>query len=231
MIGWLQVNKQWIAFFTALLFHVSGLIGMCTGYREWFIAHTPLNLCLMAVLLIVTHTRRNAGFWLFALLVYLAGMWVEVVGVNTQQLFGHYTYTPVMGRQWQGVPLLIGVNWFVVVYCCGTTAQLLLNKLPVSTGAQTRPSSRYGGALLMMLSGGLLATLFDWIMEPAAVKLGLWVWPGTQGVPLFNYGCWFLVSVLLLLVFKLLRFQCNNQFALHLLVIETLFFILIRTFL
>jgi len=49
-------DLQDIALFIVLLFHVSGAIGILfTPYKDWFIQNTPLNLLIMAVLLIVTH--------------------------------------------------------------------------------------------------------------------------------------------------------------------------------
>jgi putative membrane protein len=75
----------------------------------------------------------------------------------------------------------------------------------------------------------LLATLFDWFLEPAAVKLGYWTW--LQGsIPIFNYVCWFIISALLMLVFQQSGFKKVNQFAVNLLFIQILFFFAIRTF-
>jgi putative membrane protein len=47
-----KVNKFEAATFIALLFHVSGFIGMFTSKHDWFVANTPLNLLLMAALII-----------------------------------------------------------------------------------------------------------------------------------------------------------------------------------
>ena len=57
---------QAIALFMALLFHISGLIGILfTQYKDWFIANTYINLLLMAALIIVTHPLKNKGFFIF----------------------------------------------------------------------------------------------------------------------------------------------------------------------
>jgi putative membrane protein len=77
----------------------------------------------------------------------------------------------------------------------------------------------------------MLATFFDMILEPVAVKLGYWKWLGNGSIPATNYLCWFLISALLITVFRLLRFSKHNQFAVHLLIIEMLFFAALRTFL
>jgi putative membrane protein len=75
--------------------------------------------------------------------------------------------------------------------------------------------------------GALLATLFDWLMEPVAVRLGYWTWM-TAEIPFKNYQDWFLVSAFLLFFFFKFNFPKKNQFALHLLLIQTLFFLILR---
>jgi putative membrane protein len=66
-------------------------------------------------------------------------------------------------------------------------------------------------------------------MEPIAIKLGYWKWGGNGAVPFFNYVCWFLVSLFLLFIFHQLKFDKRNKFALHLLMIQVMFFLLLRT--
>jgi putative membrane protein len=68
--------------------------------------------------------------------------------------------------------------------------------------------------------------MFDWIMEPAAVKLGFWSWEGGQ-IPLLNYISWFLLSVFLLAIFSRLKLK-PHAFAANLLLIQTAFFLLVR---
>jgi len=67
-------------------------------------------------------------------------------------------------------------------------------------------------------------------MEPAAVKLGFWQWESAT-IPTFNYICWFIISALLIWVSRKLKFQKRNDFAVHLLIIQTLFFLTLRIFL
>jgi putative membrane protein len=81
-----------------------------------------------------------------------------------------------------------------------------------------------------IVDGALLATFFDWIMEPVAMKMGFWQWQDNT-IPLFNYVCWFLISALLLMVYRSFFFEKDNHFAVHLLIIQSLFFFTLRTFL
>ena len=77
----------------------------------------------------------------------------------------------------------------------------------------------------------LIATFFDWVMEPVAIKLGFWQWNEGNESPLFNYVSWFMVSLSLLALFHFCPFPKKNKFAVHLLLIQTMFFLLLRTFL
>ena len=223
---------QHVALFIVLLFHVSGAIGILfTPYKDWFIQNTPLNLSLMAALLIITQPQKNIAFFLFFAIAFVAGFIVEVIGVNTGYLFGRYQYGNVLGIKQYGVPLLIGVNWFIIIYCTGVISQKLStwsNKQLVAMQAEVKPLIQ---AISFITDGAFLATLFDFVMEPVAVKLGYWQWLGSGDIPSYNYGCWLVISLLLLTVFRLLPFEKNNPLAVHLFIIQLLFFLLLRTFL
>lgn len=224
-------RKYRIAAFLTVLFHVSGLIGILfTPYRDWFVQHTPLNLLLMALLLVWCQEEKNFSFYLFVLACFLIGMGAEMIGVNTARLFGSYHYGTVMGPQWNGVPWLIGINWFVIVYCSAVIMQLVhqwfAGKME-ETGTVVSPNVL---TLSLIMDGALLAVFFDWVMEPVAIRLGFWQWH-TPEIPLYNYVCWFAVSAVLLWLLRNLRFQKANYFAVHLFIIQLLFFLALRIYL
>ena len=58
---------------------------------------------------------------------------------------------------------------------------------------QPLPSEKFE-ALSVIVDGALLASFFDWLMEPIAVKLGYWQW-ASETIPVYNYICWFLCSL------------------------------------
>ena len=223
---------QNIALFIVLLFHVSGAIGILfTPYKHWFIQYTPLNLGLMSLLLIITQKQKNAAFFLFVFITYIAGFAAELIGVNTSALFGEYQYGNVLGMMYDGVPLLIGVNWFIIIYCTGVISTKMYdwsNRRLKEVNAQVQPVVQF---ISFVTDGALLATLFDFIIEPVATKLGYWHWLGNGQVPFYNYTCWFFISLGLLTVFRLLPFDKNNRLAVHLFGVQLLFFLLLRVFL
>ncbi|MEI8109769.1 MAG: carotenoid biosynthesis protein [Chitinophagia bacterium] len=227
MKGWTPYNR---AVAVALLFHVSGALGMILGYySNWFVRMTPINLLVMFGLLLYTHTDYSKKFRLFLFLAFSTGMITEMIGVNTGKLFGLYQYSRVLGPGIGGVPLLIGINWFLVVWCSAQCVLLLHQEVLKWLGPMGEKVSEAWLRISLVVDGALLATLFDWVLEPAAVKLGYWTW--LQGsIPIFNYVCWFLISALLIGIFQGFGFRRINQFAVHLFIIQMLFFLAIRTF-
>ncbi len=220
-----------IALFIALLFHVSGLIGILfTSHKDWFIQNTPVNLLVIAALLIITQTEKNIYFFIFMIVVIIAGFVLEYTGIHTSKIFGNYTYGNVLGFKLFGVPLIIGINWFIVMYCAGIATTAYENRMLKRINAKGLSVDKRVQKISFVIDAALLAVLFDWIIEPVAVKLGYWKWQGDK-VPWYNYVCWLVVSALLLALFQRLPFKKQNIFAVHLLMIQVLFFLLLRTFL
>jgi putative membrane protein len=222
-----SINK-YSPLFIALLFHVTGLLGILfTPYKDWFVNNTPVVLLTMFLLLTNTQIKSFKAYIIFSFIAFITGMVTEIIGVNTGLLFGHYEYGQVLGPKIYGVPFLIGLNWFVIVYCSGALLTqclaLLQNKLNVKiTG--------FAASIFVIIGGATVATCFDFILEPVAAKLHFWSWENGQ-IPLLNYLCWFIISAILLVVkmyFKTIRI---NAFATNLIMIQALFFLMLNLFL
>ena len=213
----------------AVLFHTIGFVGIVFFKSNFILQSTPVNLLLMFGLLIWTQQNKNYFFWLFLLIAVATGIAVEIIGVNTKLLFGDYSYGDVLGYKIKNVPLIIGINWFVIIYCCGVSIHTLLVKAIDKVAVDTATKPMALKALSVIVDGATLAVFFDWLMEPVAVQLGYWKWAGD--IPFYNYLCWFLVSMILLTAFHFFKFNKQNKFAIHLLMIQVMFFLLLRTFL
>jgi putative membrane protein len=226
-----NISKYQIATAVAIFFHCIGLAGILFFKNEFFIRSTPFNLLLSFSLLIWTQSKKNTAFYTFVLATFIVGFFVEAAGVNTGLLFGDYSYSYVLGFQFLKVPLLIAVNWFIIIYCCGIGTHTLLMKVINKVAADTKEPPMILKAMSIIVDGATLAVAFDWLMEPVAVKLGFWTWNGDGSIPLYNYICWFIISMLLLTIFHFCRFEKSNKFAVNLLLIQALFFLILRTFL
>jgi putative membrane protein len=223
-------QKNNIALFLAILFHVCGAAGILfTPYKQWFISNTPVNLLLMAVLLVFTQKEKNIAFFFFLFLCYATGMITEIIGVNTGYLFGNYEYGEMLGTKLYGVPWLIGINWFIAIFCSGNIIFRLNEWLYKKLSTDMRPSLAVQLSSFV-IDAALLTTLLDYVIEPSAVQLGFWKWLPDNTIPIYNFVCWFIISAALLIVFRLLKFDKHNQFAVHLLIIQILFFLVLQTF-
>jgi bisanhydrobacterioruberin hydratase len=224
-----KFSKYQLATAIAVLFHTIGFAGIVFFKSDFIIQSTPFNLLLMFGLLVWTQREKNLFFWLFVLVTFTVGIVVEIIGVNTQLLFGDYSYGKVLGYLVNKVPVIIGVNWFLVIYCCGITVQTILMKAITKVSTETSTPPMVLKAVSVIVDGATLAVFMDWIMEPVAVQLGYWKWNGE--IPIYNYICWFVVAIAMLTVFHFCKFNKQNKFAVHLLMIQVLFFLLLRTFL
>jgi putative membrane protein len=134
-----------------------------------------------------------------------------MIGVNTGILFGSYHYGDVFGEKLVGVPILIGLNWFCIVYAA---YQVIL------TVNQFWQLSGVGVAIFT----AAFTTVFDWIMEPVAIKLGFWQWH-TPEIPFLNYACWFAISFVIVFFFDWIGVKKSNSFAVYLFFTQLLFFV------
>lgn len=208
----MNISKNGIALAVALLFHSCGFIGIVfSPYKQWFVDNTSVNLFLMASLLIIVQEKKNLHFWLFVIGCVLTGMAVEWIGVHTGLLFGSYQYGEVLGYKWSGVPILIGINWFVILFCSANLVMQFQQFIIKKLGDQTTTLSSRLQKWSLITDTAILATFFDIIMEPVAVKLHFWTWDGN--IPVSNYICWFMISCILSWLFSMLQFKKENQFA------------------
>jgi len=211
--GWIRNPLYW-AIFLAALVHFSGAIGMSFFDRTFFMPFTPINLLLMLLLLILNERSIKGPFIGAFFVAFVVGMASEIVGVNTGLLFGNYAYGDLFGSKLLGVPPLIGVNWFCIVYSAYVVA------------GNVAKEGKSGNVYRALLTASI-ATVFDWIMEPVAMELGFWNWTNGE-IPLFNYLSWFVISFLVAVLFGLLRLKRSNLFAPYFLVIQAIFFLFLR---
>jgi putative membrane protein len=227
----IRCSKYQAATAIAVLFHLIGITGILFFNRNFFVQATPLNLLLMLALLVWTQKEKNLSFFVFMVLVLIVGTSAEMIGVNTGNLFGNYRYGNVLGPGIMNVPLVIGVNWFIIIYCCGSCIHVLMRKIIGSIAVEPLKKPATIKALSVVFDGATLAVFFDWVMEPVAIKLGFWHWAADGTVPLFNYLSWLVLSMLLLVLFHFGNFNKENKFAVNLLLVQAMFFLLLRTLL
>lgn len=200
-------KDQWAIGILCILYGV-GVVALSLKVHPDFVLLTPLNLLISLALLLWRHRVWNRSLQIFLLLCYLAGFLVEMVGVQTGLLFGQYEYHQVLGPKLFATPLLIGVNWVILVY----SSAVLLNYVA-------------GKAhwLLKTTAAAAIMVALDVLIEPVAVALNFWTWEDGI-IPLQNYIAWYGLSFLLIALFYRLLGNTRNKVAVALLLLQFLFF-------
>ncbi len=188
--------------------HTAGFVGLQWSVsRAFFEMLIPFNLLSSTFILLYFHQDWRASFYVFMLCSFLVGFSVEWLGVHTGLIFGSYQYGPNLGYKLDEIPLLIGLNWLVLIYATGNIAMRL---------------SKNNG--LRIILGATLMVWIDILIEPVAIKHGMWNW-NTAAVPLQNYVAWFVVAAFLLFIFFKLQFNKQNIIAAWLYVAQFFFFL------
>ena len=199
-------KKAIISIAVLVIIHLVGIIGFQTPYNEFFQRATFFHLLLTAIVLFINHPVWNKEFILFVSFAFSIGFIVEVIGVATGLIFGNYQYGSTLGFKVFNVPVIIGVNWLLLVYVVGT----IMNRLKASIFIKS------------ILGGGLLVFM-DVFIEPVAIAFDYWSWQSDQ-IPFLNYFAWFVIGFVLLLLFYVLNFKKQNNLALPLFIIQMAFF-------
>jgi putative membrane protein len=203
-----ESGKSKLSVFIIILFHIVGLVGLSIpSTRSLFLYIVPFHLLLMLAVVIINHNYVDARFLFFVLIVFVLGFIAELIGVHKQWLFGDYRYGKTLGFQLLDVPLIVGVNWFLLAYSAG----VLMDR------------SRLKSMFFRIITGALLLVLLDMLIELMAMRLDYWHWANNV-IPVKNYICWFFASAFMLLIFELFRFKKQNIVAPVLLLTEFIFF-------
>lgn len=200
-------KRLFVSTIILVVVHLAGIIGLQTEHKDLFLICTPLNLLLSISLLFWNHTEFNKSFFIFSILTFLVGYFIEVVGIKTGMIFGHYSYGKTLGFKLLDVPVIIGINWLMLIYIIG----VICNRFNFSS-------------LIKSISGAALLTTLDFFIEVVAIKYNFWKW-ANYTPPIQNFVAWFIVSFLLLLLFNSMNFSKNNKLAQGLFIIQLVFFV------
>lgn len=188
-----------------LMSYAAGIVGYLSPWSAQFALLTPFHLLLCFAYLLLYMEKRSSKLWIFLAIVFMYTWCVECLGVNTGLLFGEYYYGRVLGLKILGTPLLIGINWLILVLSIGS----LVRRLPKWW--------------LRIVLSALLMTLTDVLIEPMAIRYGLWNWSSPE-VPLQNYVMWFLVSLPIFALYERMQLGSENRMAAWVWGLQLLFF-------
>ena len=208
----LETNKDRILIVILVIFYTVGTIGiLLPEKRDYFLSLSFFNLLLSFSIVLLARKEMVFKFIVFLFICYFTGMTAEWIGTKTGLLFGDYSYGNNLGAKWSGVPLVIGINWGLLV----VTAASLISRAKLSV-------------ILSTILSSLLMTSLDFLMEPVAVKSDFWSW--TDGtIPVYNYICWFLISLPLHFIYFKFKLSETNKVYDSLFIILTVFFLILNS--
>ena len=210
-----QAQSKLADFF--IQFYLVGLLLFIFPYtRNLFIFLIPFSLLLVAGAVFLWYPKKirgtcrpDAGTAFWFLIIYISSLSLEIAGVRTGEIFGSYSYGEGLGWKVCGTPLIIGLNWLMLIYAAYDIA---LRTIP--------------RVIPRILFAALLMTLYDIVLEWAAPAMKMWTfhdgYPGWK-----NFAAWFIASALYAAGFWALRIRPYNPPARTLFLIQILFFILI----
>lgn len=203
-------KKSLIGFVAIFIFHLVGAISMSfDALRSFVVLLTPLHLLVTLILFFWTSFLDNKQIKLFCVL-FLIGFWIEVIGVKTGSLFGVYEYGNTLGFKLLDVPLLIGVNWFLLsVSTYGVVSYVLKNKYVIIVVSST------------------LMVLLDLLIEPVAIHLDFWSWQNGV-IPIQNYLMWWIVSAIMQLIIYSTKLRFNTAICIAIFLSQILFFTILN---
>lgn len=176
----LLLRKPNILIGVIVVLYTVGIVGMSLpDQRDYFASLSFLNLLLSFGIVLLARKvaiKRFIGFLAFCFSI---GFVAELIGVHTGLLFGSYHYGENLGVKVFKVPIIIGLNWGILVVISAS----LVERFQMSV-------------YFKVLLATTLMVFLDFIMEPIANDLDFWHWRNDQ-IPLYNFVCWFVISLIL----------------------------------
>lgn len=191
----------------------------------------PISLVLLSLFVVLmfvfsfTHgaqTLGNKSISVFFGITVLVTFVMEWLGTNFGFPFGHYYYTHKLGPLILGVPIVVPVQWFNMLYVCYAMANIIFThnrRAPILKRTEKIESTKFLYVLPQMVSISIVVGLFmvawDFINDAFMVGVGAWLWTNPSeffglayyGVPLSNYIGWLFTSSVIVLFFELYRYH------------------------
>ena len=199
-----ETYKSYFLYFLILVY-VSGSVGFVIN-PAFFSPFTPYTLLLTCFVFLIHQPSTDKKFILSFFSIAILGYIVELIGIKTALLFGNYSYGNGLGYKLLDVPLIISINWAMLI-CAGiiTVSKIFINKF------------------LVLIVTALLVTLIDLIIEQVAHKLDFWKFQG--GLPgLHNYLGWIGVVFFISYFFYPSIIKGNSKVSLIVLILQIIFF-------
>jgi len=198
-------------YYFLILVYVSGAIGMVLK-PSFFLPFTPFTLLYTVFVFLVFQPINNYKYVLSFALIALIGYVSEVIGVKTGLVFGNYFYGNSLGYKVFSVPLIISLNWALLVNASVlVSTKISTNKIALSFFTAT------------------IATGLDFLIEQVAPHLHFWYFKGgTAGI--HNYIGWFIICFVTSFALNKQLIKGDKKIAATIILLQVLFFGIIYIF-
>ncbi len=202
-----------VAGYFFVVYYLVGFVGLSLPVsREVFTGLMPLSLLLSTAILLFFHRTWRSADAIVLIFIAITGYLIEVLGVLTGHVFGAYWYGSALGLQAFNTPLIIGINWMMLVYCVFAIMERIRLFWPLKAIAAT-----------------ILLVAYDVVMEPVAMRLDMWNWETWHWehvlAPMQNYQAWFIISLVFLATMHLAKIKTGNRVAPWLFGVQFAFFL------
>lgn len=208
------LRQRWNTIILFIVFYAVGVGGIGIPVTQrLFIILIPVVLLLSFVAILLFHQSlksANTRFVFFTII--LVSYLIDVAGVNSQLIFGKYMYGQGLGFKVFNTPLMIGINWAMLIYCSASITERF--RLPV--------------VLQVVLASGLVV-MYDIVLEQVAPFLDMWYW-NRNTVPLQNYVVWFMLALIFHTLVKLKKVKTVNPLAPAIFICQFMFYAAILIF-
>ncbi len=203
-------NRFRFSLFLLVAVYTVGIVTVLLGHADSLMSLTPFNLLFASGILLYNAEGIGKKYLAWFALIALVGYLLEVAGVLTGLVFGEYVYGSALGIKPLGVPLIIGLNWAILVFA---TAALIRH-------LQWPTWLKAAAAASLMLA-------YDFLLEPVAIRFDFWSWGG-GAIPVQNYAAWWLIGFFMLLGTFYFVKNLKNRLAVYVIGIQVLFFVVLH---
>jgi putative membrane protein len=178
---------------------MTSLVGFTTEHQKaWYLYYTPYFILLNAILLFLYQKEWSKSVLYFGASTILLGFTVEVLAVQTNSLYGSYSFGETFGVTTLGVPLVMPIYWLVNAF----SSACLVNKLPLKN------------PWVLSTLGALLMVLLTGIIHLVAPKLDFWSISTPNDLLRLSF-VWFFLGFALQYLFIRLNINSKNPIAVY----------------
>ena len=171
---------------------------------------TPFTILFTTLALVINQHVWSKQFILGLIAVASLGFILEAIGVNTAFPFGEYHYSDVLGIKLFETPIIMGINWLMLVYA----AVFIVRRIGKNTYVQA-------------LLAGIILVGLDILIEPVAIQWNMWTWKGSD-IPIENFITWGIAASLFsFILLKSVPVNAENKMGLPVLLVQFAFFLIL----